>query len=105
MGLYQLTTRPSLYAEHHGLDDLIIFESESSGTKNFTFLFPRISFVLETGHILLADDFDRDLHPDLVLEIISWFQSSERNPHGAQLLCTLHNSAILESLKRKSFFL
>ena len=105
MGIYQATTGPSLYAEHHGLDDAVLFERESSGTKNFTFLFPGISFVLETGHILLADDFDRDLHPDLVLEILSWFQSSERNPRGAQLLCTLHNSAILESLEKEELFL
>jgi hypothetical protein len=60
---------------------------------------------LETGHILIADDFDRDLHPDLVLEIISWFQSYERNQHSAQLLCTLHNSAVLESLEKEELFL
>jgi hypothetical protein len=105
MGIYQTMTGPSFYAEHYGLDDPIIFESESSGTQHFIFLFPGISFVLETGHILLADDFDRDLHPDLVLEILSWFQSSERNPHGAQVLCTLHNSTILESLEKEEVFL
>jgi predicted ATP-dependent endonuclease of OLD family len=105
MGIYQSTTGPSLYAEHHGLDTPLVFESESSGTQHFIFLFPGISFVLETGHILLVDDFDRDLHPDLVLEILSWFQSSKRNLHGAQLLCTLHNTAILESLEKEELFL
>lgn len=105
MGIYHSTTGPALYAKHHGLDDPIVFESESSGARNFTFLFPGITFVLETGHILLADDFDRDLHPDLMLEILSWFQSAERNPRGAQLLCTLHNAAVLESLEKEELFL
>ena len=105
IGIYQAASGPSLYAEHYGLDDAVIFESESSGTQHFTFLFPSIAYVLEVGHILIVDDFDRDLHPDLVLEILSWFQSYERNQHNAQLLCTLHNSAVLESLEKEELFL
>lgn len=105
MTIQQTINGPTLCAEHHGLDVPIVFEKESHGTKHFTALFPGISFVLNSGHILIADEFDRDLHPDLVLEIISWFQSAERNPHGAQLLCTLHNSAVLESLEKEELFL
>ena len=87
------------------LDEPVVFDNESTGTKNFAFLFPGIFFVLEKGHILVADDFDRDLHPDLVLEILSWFQSTDRNPNGAQLLCTLHNAAVLETLEKEELFL
>lgn len=105
LGVYQGANGPSIYAKHHGLDDPVVFENESKGTQHFTFLFPGISFVLDTGHILVADDFDRDLHPDLVLEIISWFHSADRNPHGAQLLCTLHNSTVLEVLEKEELFL
>ena len=105
MSIQRTINGPALCAEHHGLDVPIVFEKESSGTKHFTTLFPGISFVLASGRMLIADEFDRDLHPDLVLEIISWFQSQERNPHGAQLLCTLHNSAVLEFLEKEELFL
>lgn len=105
LGVYQGANGPSIYAEHHGLDVPIIFENESAGTRHFTSIFPSVAFVLDTGHILIIDDFDRDLHPDLVLEILSWFHSADRNPHNAQLFCTLHNSTVLEALEKEELFL
>ena len=74
---------------------------ESAGTRNLVTHLPYISRALETGHVALVDVLDSEFHADLAAEIIRWFQSPETNPYGAQLLCTLHNLAVLESLEKE----
>lgn len=51
------------------------------------------------------DDFDADLHADLAAEIVGWFQSKERNMHGAQLICSSHNLALLDDLEKEEVFI
>ena len=52
---------------------------------------PTIVHVLETGAVLLADELEAHLHPDLCRAIIELFNNPETNPKGSQLIFTTHN--------------
>ena len=52
----------------------------------------------------VIDELDTDIHPLLVPELFRWFYDKERNKHGAQLLFTAHNPAILNDLEKEQVF-
>ena len=58
---------------------------------------PTIVHVLETGAVLLADELEAHLHPDLCRAIIELFNNPETNPKGSQLIFTTHNQDFMAS--------
>ncbi len=86
---------------HQGLAGPLVMLQESAGTRNFLSHFPFLNDALSAGQVFLLDALDTEFHADLAAEIIHWFQSRETNPRGAQLICTLHNLALLESLEKE----
>jgi AAA15 family ATPase/GTPase len=90
--------------QHTGLDEPIFFLEESRGTQRFIEFFWRLYSILETGSVAIIDELDTDLHPLLLPEIFRWFGDSERNPHGAQLLFSAHNPALLDDLEKEQVF-
>jgi AAA15 family ATPase/GTPase len=90
--------------QHTGLDDLVILPEESTGTRRFIELFPRLHYALANGSVALIDELDTDLHPLLVPELFRWFNDPKRNARGAQLLFTAHNPAILDELEKEQIF-
>ena len=93
--------RRELVFAHRGIDMPLMMPNESAGTRNFVSHFPYLNHALSAGNVVLLDALDTEFHADLTAEIIHWFQSEETNPHGAQLICTLHNLAVLESLEKE----
>ena len=71
-------------------------DDESSGTKKFFALTGPILDVLENGHILIVDELDSKLHPNLVGKIVSLFNSKELNQKNAQLIFNTHNTNLLK---------
>jgi AAA15 family ATPase/GTPase len=67
------------------------YNDQSEGTKKFLLIMPTIVHVLETGAVLLADELEAHLHPDLCRAIIELFNNPETNPKGSQLIFTTHN--------------
>lgn len=104
MELKEVKNKVFPWFRHEGLAAPILLEEESSGTRHFVTIFPILKFVLETGHVGVFDEFDADLHPDLVRELLGWFHSPERNPLGAQIFVTLHNAALLDFLEKEEVF-
>ena len=92
------------FFSHRLLSAPIMFEEESSGTQNFVKMFPVLNYVLGMGQIAVIDEFDADLHPDLVMELFNWFHSIEKNALGAQMFVTVHNSSVLDSLEKEEVF-
>lgn len=90
--------------QHVGLDKFIFFAEESRGTQRFIEIFWRLHAALETGSVAIIDELDTDLHPLLLPEIFRWFGDAERNPHGAQLLFSAHNPALLDDLEKEQAF-
>jgi hypothetical protein len=70
---------------------------ESSGTRKFFALTAPIISVLDHGMILIADELDAKLHPNLVCSLISLFNSSISNKNNAQLIFNTHDTNLLDS--------
>lgn len=91
--------------EHQGLDVPVVLEAESAGARHLAHTFPQINYVLETGGLAIMDSLDSDFHTELVLEILNWFRREETNPNNAQLICSLHNPAILDDLEKEEVYI
>lgn len=77
--------------------ELVAFDIgiESDGTqKLFSFSGPWTA-CLTNGHILIIDELNNSLHPNLVKFLVQLFHSNESNPKNAQLIFTTHETSIL----------
>lgn len=73
---------------------------ESSGTKQLFVLLKTILQVLSSGGIAVLDEFDVNLHPDMVISLFDLFIQPETNPHNAQLLFSTHSHIVLSKLDK-----
>lgn len=74
-------------------------EDESAGTMKFFSLTGPVLDVLETGQVLVVDELDSRLHPNLVCKLVALFNSTAQNPHNAQLLFNTHDTNLLANGK------
>jgi len=74
-----------------------VTKDESNGTRKFLYLSGTIIDVIERGGILIADELDSKLHPNLVCRIVSLFNSKEVNKKNAQLIFNTHDTNLLSS--------
>lgn len=70
-------------------------KNESLGTQKFFSMAGLIIDCLASGKVLIIDELDARLHPNLSLAIISLFNSKINNPKNAQLIFVTHNSNLL----------
>ncbi|MBN2799192.1 MAG: ATP-binding protein [Deltaproteobacteria bacterium] len=75
-------------------------QHESDGTHALLERLDAVLAVLATGGLLLYDELDTSLHPDLCAQIVGLFTDPRSNPHGAQLLFTTHDRDLLLGLRR-----
>lgn len=69
--------------------------NESSGTKIIFAMAPILKDVFEKGKILVIDEIERSLHPNLVEMIIKFFHNAEINKANAQLIFNTHDTNLL----------
>jgi len=86
---------------HKALDGALIYEFESSGTQHIVSMLPRLLYTIQSGHIAVIDEFDADLHPTLIPEILRMFQDPRSNEAKGQLFLTAHNAQILSCLDKE----
>jgi len=72
-------------------------DEESSGTKKFFALTGPVLDAIENGYILIVDELDSKLHPNLVCKIVSLFNSKDTNQSNAQLIFNTHDTNLLSS--------
>jgi AAA15 family ATPase/GTPase len=77
--------------------DFSLVDDESSGTYKFFFLSGPILDVLNRGLVLVVDELDSKLHPNLVCKLTEIFNSKELNPNNAQLIFNTHDTNLLSS--------
>ena len=78
---------------------------ESSGTMQLFILLKSISQALKTGGIAVLDEFDVNLHPEMVMTLFDLFVQPETNPKNAQLLMSTHSHLILSKLDKYQIIL
>jgi len=72
------------------------FAEESSGTQILFRTAGAWLNVIEKGEVLLFDEIDTNLHPRLLRFLIQRFHSQRSNPNNAQLICSTHNTSLLD---------
>lgn len=80
-----------------GIDDPVQIDllDESNGTQALFRTAGAWLNVFTNGEVLLVDEIDTSLHPLLVRFLINLFHSPKTNPCKAQLVCTTHNTTLL----------
>lgn len=66
-------------------------EDESAGTKNLFALGGIIIEALEQGHVLVVDELEKNLHPDITTFLIRLFHRPDINRNRAQLVFATHD--------------
>lgn len=88
----------------HGADDADSWElppaQESRGTHVLLARLHDLLHVLTAGGLLMLDEIDTSLHPEICAALVGLFTGGRTNPHGAQLLFTTHDRSLLSSLRR-----
>jgi AAA15 family ATPase/GTPase len=77
--------------------ELSLNEDESSGTRKFFALIGQILKIIDSGGILIVDELDSKIHPNLVCKLVSIFNSVELNSNNAQLIFNSHDTNLLNS--------
>ncbi|MBP7805082.1 MAG: ATP-binding protein [Candidatus Pacebacteria bacterium] len=73
---------------------------ESSGTKQLFSILKTILQALENGSVAIVDEFDVNLHPEMVMALFDLFIQPETNPKNAQLLLSTHSHLLLSKLDK-----
>lgn len=82
--------QPELKEFHFG-------QFESEGTQKFAHIAGPVLDVLEKGSVLVIDELDTKLHPELTERLVLMFHNKEINKHNAQLIFTSHNTNLLDA--------
>jgi AAA15 family ATPase/GTPase len=85
--------------------EYIPIQYESSGTKQLFILLKTILIVIASGKTAILDEFDVNLHPEVILSLFDLFIQPETNPKNAQLLFSSHSHQILSKLDKYQIIL
>jgi AAA15 family ATPase/GTPase len=83
-----------------GHEQMMPLQYESSGTKQLFVLLRSILVALASGSIAVLDEFDVNLHPEIVIAIFDLFVQPETNLKNAQLLLSTHSHLLLSRLDK-----
>ena len=89
---------------HNGMELPMAYAFESHGTQRFYNIFPYLNFVLAYGGVAVLDEFDNDIHPLLLPELVEKFLSPDENPNNAQLIMSCHSPILFETLEKDEIF-
>ncbi len=90
---------PQLSFSHKGMNGdrySISSEDESNGTMALFSMLHKVLRALKNGSVLLIDELDASLHPNLARQLVALFNNPETNPHGAQFIFTTHNVDLID---------
>jgi len=75
---------------------------EAGGTQKMFNIAGQFIDVLSKGKLLIMDELETSLHPELIRNLLKIFNSSKYNRNGAQLIFTTHSTALLrqDTLRR-----
>jgi len=89
----------------NGEEQSLSVQYESSGTKQLFVLLKSILQALAEGGVAVLDEFDVNLHPEMVIALFDLFVQPETNPKNAQLIMSTHSHMILSKLDKYQIIL
>lgn len=84
----------------NGQKQYLPVQYESSGTKQLFVLLKSVLLALENGSVAILDEFDVNLHPEIVMALFDLFVQPETNTKNAQLLLSTHSHILLNKLDK-----
>lgn len=93
-----MAEKDTLFMVHEGDLDTgsIEFLKESLGTKKIVILAEHLYPVLSKPSVLIIDELESSLHPDLTRLIVTCFLDETINVHNSQLIFTSHETSLLD---------
>jgi hypothetical protein len=79
-------------------EKFLTFQEQSSGTKELYRQLGLYKIALSNGKTLVLDEFDINLHPDLLPLLVDLFEDKKTNPYNAQMIFTTHHTEIMNKL-------
>ncbi len=89
---------PLFYYEIDGEEKILTYYKQSSGTQTLYSQLHLYTMVLAFGGVLVLDEFDINLHPDLLPILLDLFEDKSINTQNAQFIFTTHNYDIMDRL-------
>lgn len=80
-----------------GEQDFDFKQMESAGTQKLFDMAGPIFDTLHNGGVLIIDELDAKMHPLLTHELVALLNDPEKNPRGAQLIFTTHDTNLLSA--------
>ena len=93
---------------YHKADDALrplLIHNESSGTRALFFYLGRYYEALTSGGVILLDEFDVFLHPELLQYLLRFFINSDFNKKGAQAIFSTQNIDIMDRLLKYRLYI
>jgi len=87
--------------------NVILFKNRgfhSEGTIRLLCYLGYILAALDKGKVILIDEIDSKLHFLVVDYLLKMFNSIDKNPNNAQLICTAHSVMLMDDDLRREFY-
>ena len=93
-----ITEKKALFLDHNVdyADKSIEFIEESLGTKKMVILASRLYDAISRPSVLIVDELEASLHPELTKMIVTLFLDETINIHNSQLIFTSHETTLLD---------
>lgn len=85
----------TVHKNREGNPVILDFDEESGGTQKLVCLAGLWIDALSNGGVMVVDDLNDNLHPQLVKHVVTLFHDSKTNPKNAQLVFTTHGTSVL----------
>ncbi len=95
---YRTSSGLELKHQHESDDAWLPIEEESRGTRTLFQLALPILGTIQRGRILVVDELEASMHPNLAEHIIRQFNDPQSNPRNAQLIFSTHDTNLLGTL-------
>ena len=96
---YEIVAVHKMYDNKTKTNELKEFalDKESSGTRNLFILSYYLLEAFEKGSVMIIDEFEKSLHPQIVRVLIQMFNNTDVNKNNAQLIFTTHDVSLLSN--------
>ncbi len=81
------------------------YTGQSNGTKALFSLLRLYKYTLDIGGILVLDEFDINLHPDILPYLVELFENQDTNPKNGQIVFTTHITDIIDKMGKYRTYL